>query len=314
MNRPKQSGVALITAILVVAIASIAATALLVSANSSLRRSANLFESEAAWWYADGLEAWGISILQRDAKETQIDALNEVWAQPVPALPVDQGILRGAITDLHSRFNLNNLASSDSAAWAEQFQRLLGCVEGIDAFEAESLALAIKDWIDADDQVSFPGGAEDLSYMNLQPGYRTANQPLTSISEIRAVQGMSSEIYAVLRPHLAAIPLTGGQATTINLNTATVPVLCSFGAGGPSPALQGFAEERLELPLETVQDAIERKILDANAPTQHASVSSQTFELQAEAFIGTGRVSLYSVVARNAGSKPLVLLHRVDTD
>lgn len=312
--RLQQHGVALITAILVVAIASIAATALLVSSSSALRRSANLFESEAAWWYAEGLEAWGISILQRDAAETEIDGLNEVWAQPVPALPVDQGVLRGQITDLHSRFNLNNLASSASQAWGQQFRRLLACIEGIDSFEAESLALAIKDWIDADDEVSFPGGAEDLTYMNLQPPYRTANQPLTSISEIRAVQGMNDEIYQALRPHLAAIPLNGGQATSINLNTATLPVLCSFSEGGAAPALSAFLEERLEVPLESVDQAKDRKLFEADTDLGSASVTSNTFELQAEAFIGTGRVSLYSVVARSAGAKPQVLLHRVDTE
>lgn len=309
----RQRGIALITAILVVSIASIAATAVLLSAHGAVRRSANLFESEAAWWYAQGLESWGISILQRDAQETEIDALNEVWAQPVEALPVDQGLVRGSITDLQGRYNVNNLISNDAEAWRLIFQRLLGCLEGVDAFASEGLVQAITDWLDADDQQTFPGGAEDLTYMNLQPPYRAANQPITSITELQAVQSMSAEIYAALRPHITALPVAQGP-TLINLNTASLPVLCALSQDGLSPALQTFEEERLELPLENLEQVNERKLFSADFEPQRATVSSQYFLINGEAFIGTGRVSLYSVVARQTGQPPIILVHRLDTD
>ena len=58
----------------------------------------------------------------------------------------------------------------------------------------------------------------------------------------------------------------------------------------------------------------ERKLFSADFEPQHATVSSQYFLINGEAFIGTGRVSLYSVVARQTGQPPIILVHRLDTD
>src|SRR5690606_16912252 len=62
----RQTGIALITAVLVVALAAMASTAILVSAHIAIRRTANLQESELAWWYASGVESWVKSLLERD--------------------------------------------------------------------------------------------------------------------------------------------------------------------------------------------------------------------------------------------------------
>ncbi len=68
--------------------------------------------------------------MQLDGRESKTDNLGEIWAKPVDYIPVDEGGLRGNVTDLQGRFNLNNLATQPSAAGAkdrylEQFNRLL---------------------------------------------------------------------------------------------------------------------------------------------------------------------------------------------
>jgi type II secretory pathway component PulK len=88
MNR--QRGIALVTAILVMALAVIAATAIMTSSNIAVHRAANLQDSERAWWYADGVEGWVKSVLERDLEDNQIDSLKDIWAKPVDYLPVDQ--------------------------------------------------------------------------------------------------------------------------------------------------------------------------------------------------------------------------------
>ena len=75
VRRPR--GIALITAMLVMALAAIAAAAVLGSANAAIRRSATLIDGERAWWYATGVESWVRSILARDRRDTQLDALLE---------------------------------------------------------------------------------------------------------------------------------------------------------------------------------------------------------------------------------------------
>lgn len=107
--RGQQRGVALITAILVVTIATIAATAMAVSHQIALHRAQTLQESEMGWWYIEGVEQWVMTILQRDAETTEYDSLDEPWAQPVDYLPVDEGVLRGRLEDLQ--------AASTSTIW-----------------------------------------------------------------------------------------------------------------------------------------------------------------------------------------------------
>lgn len=55
------------------------------------------------------------------------------------------------------------------------------------------LAAAIIDWRDANTEVS-EGGAEDETYLRLNPPYRCKNAPFDSIEELRLVQGMTTEI------------------------------------------------------------------------------------------------------------------------
>ena len=62
------------------------------------------------------------------------------------------------------------------------------------------------------------------------------------------------------------------------------------------------------------QDAVTRNLFGAGFDPATITVSSEYFLLQAQAFIGTGRVALYSVVRRRSGTSPVTLSRRVDTD
>ena len=197
-QRGNQSGIALITAILVVALASIAATAILVSTDIAIHRTTNLQDSEKAWWYAEGVESWVKSILQRDAEMNKTDSFADIWAQPVDYLPIDQGFIRGRVEDLQGRFNLNNFGVQDPRKfqlYVTQFGRLLQNIQGADPSIAEPLADAIHDWIDTDSNPTGSGGAEDSEYLTYTPPYRTANRPLTSVSEVLAIKGMTKTLF-----------------------------------------------------------------------------------------------------------------------
>src|SRR5262245_16833221 len=130
MKRPR--GVALITVLLVVAIATLAATALLSSANLAIHRTASLRDSEQAWWVARGVDAWVLGILESDRRDSQYDGLDEDWALPVDNLPVEQGFITGHVEDLQGRLNLNGLSPKNPKA-LDQFRRLLRALPDQDA-------------------------------------------------------------------------------------------------------------------------------------------------------------------------------------
>ena len=312
--RRRQQGIALLTAILVVSLAAVAATAILTSSNIAIHRSTNLQDSERAWWYATGIESWMRSILERDLEDNRFDGLGDAWAKPVDYLPVDEGFVRGQVIDLQGRFNLNSLGIVDPTAFkqhSEVFLRLLELLE-VDAFQAQALISAIRDWIDADSEPTGFDGAEDSEYLGIAPPYRVANRMMESPTEILAVKGMSKELYQRLRPYITALPQTD---TPINVNTAPEALLMAL-AKQPGPGLRQVLEERARTPAESVGDLTgERGVFGAgDAPDSMLSVSSRYFMLRAEVFVGSGRLALYSFYYRPEQGAPLVIGRSIDTE
>ena len=106
---PRQGGVALITVLLIVFLASLTATSLATLQQITIRRSTVLQHQQQARLYALGLEQWAKLILIRDGQKNQTDHPDEEWAHLPPALPVEGGRLSAKIRDLQGCFNLNNL-------------------------------------------------------------------------------------------------------------------------------------------------------------------------------------------------------------
>jgi general secretion pathway protein K len=327
MLKSGQRGIALITAIFVVTLATIAAVAMVEVSNVSVHRSANMVLSETEWWYASGVESWVKGVLTADAKLNKggVVGLNGLWNKPVDFLPIDGGGLRGHIDDLQGRFNLNNLAAppgpgtavpgtTDVTIYTQQFERLLDNVPNFDASKYHGLANAIRDWVDADDQRSGTDGAEDQDYLSQDPPYRAANQGMHSVSELLLVHGMTKELYTALLPYVTALP----GITKINVNTAPEPVLASLSSDIDRRALQQFLEERKAQPLSNAGDfnklfASAQKS-QTNQPQIPTDVGSSYFGLQAEVSIGSGRLALYSVIYRpTGGGTPVVLAHSTNT-
>lgn len=328
MLMARQRGVALITAIFVVTLATIAAVAMVEMSNVSVHRSANLAQSEAEWWYASGIESWVKGILVADAKITggQTVGLNGIWAKPVDFLPIDGGGIRGHIDDLQGRFNLNNLGITQPTAqnngtgatvYTEQFERLIENLPNFDGSKFRGISLAIRDWIDADDQRAGTDGAEDQDYLSQDPPYRAANQGMHSVSELLLVRGMTRELYAALLPYVTALP----TATSINVNTAPVPVLMSLSSNIDQSAMQRFIAARNNAPAKSKSDVTTGEFAFIKQPPQGQpqvqmvplDITSNYFGLQAEVFVGSGRLALYSVFQRPNAGIPVVLAHSTNT-
>ena len=106
-------GVALITALLITALAATVASNLSWDNSLDVRRTMVMLYRDQAIQVAVGSEGWVRSILADDLAQTQNDHLGEIWATEIPALPIDseavQGQIFGKLEDLQGRFNVNNL-------------------------------------------------------------------------------------------------------------------------------------------------------------------------------------------------------------
>lgn len=318
MQQRKHRGVALVTALLLVSIAVVLATALVDELFLDIRRTENVVHGDQAYLHALGLESIARIAMQYDETlpttsgyddQFQIANANET----VLTAPVEGGIVSGQLIDLQSRFNLNNLhASNDQQALAiQRFQRLLAGLQ-LDP----NLVFAIIDWIDANQIVENPVyGAEFDYYIGLQPAYRSADTLMTSPSELRLVKGFEDdETYEALIDHVCTLPDT----TAININTASSEMLNSLDENLQDThidqilSMRGETEdgEFNESQFKTIGEF--KNFMNSiseqnNFPTDGISVGSNYFLLVTTAQVGRGRTTLYSIIQRDANGNSTVI-------
>jgi len=288
----RQQGVALITALLVVAIATVAAVAMATRQQMDIRRTGGLLHSEQAYAFSLGAESWAQVVLARDKRNSKIDTLYEDWSTQPPVSVVEGGSIIGRILDLQGRFNVNNLvvngaADNDAIAFYKRLLRRLDL--------DEALADPLVDWIDSDINVRFPDGAEDEVYLGAPTPYRSANRLVADISELRLVKGYEPEVIEKLRPFVVALP----EATPLNVNTASAEVLSAVAANMSLADGESLVETRGEDGFETVAKFTQQNELSGKQLTAaQLSVESDWFLMVSEANIGLSRARLASLIQR----------------
>jgi general secretion pathway protein K len=241
-----ESGLALVTVILIVSVVSSIAVFMSLNQQVWYRQSSNILErAQGENAYRSAL-AMATIVLERDAAENKKDDLKEVWASRVAALPIESGQVSVAIEDAQGKFNLNNLLKNGQPSVDDigVFRRLLGN-QGI----SESLVEPLVDWMDPDSQAR-PGGAEDIEYLASKTPYRAANQPISDVDELRLISGFTPEIVGKLSGLVTALP----AATAINVNTAPPPVLAALFTNMPLPAAEELGKTLADRPLTKAMD------------------------------------------------------------
>lgn len=300
----RQNGVALITAMLVVAMATIIAANLVWDQYLQMRRTESMLAQEQARQYALAAESIGVEILLEDRGDVDdIDSLSDSWAASLGPLELDEGTLNGRIEDLQGRFNINNVYRNgqvDKIA-LEQFKRLLELLS-----LEPGLAEATLDWIDPDQDVCCIAGAEDDTYTSRIPAHWTANRYLSATSELLAVEGFDIESYDTLLPYIAALPpgwCGAGDFTPVNVNTASDIVLLALDPNITEANTDQWVAERGDMEnagepftnLAAFGGIVEQDLLDGN----YLSVNSECFGATVTISIGTFRYSMYSLLDRD---------------
>ena len=226
-----QSGAALLMAMITVAlVATLAAGALW-----SQWRGVEVERAERARvqsdWLLTGALDWGRLILQGDLNEDSrknqlVDDLTEPWAVPLAearlstflaagetSSTVDrEAFVSGQISDLQARLNVMNLVAGNGdqqLAALARFGRLFEQL-GLPSQELGALQRAL-----ARAQQAAAGTPENGGDAPLLP---------TRFDQL-AWLGLAPRTLALLRPYVTVLPLAGGRATPVNLNTAPAEVI-----------------------------------------------------------------------------------------
>lgn len=293
-----QRGIAVITAILVVALVASAASFMAWQQQLWVRQVENLNAQAQSRAVVLAALQWARSALADDARRSNVDHLDEGWAQPLTPLPVEGGELAGTVTDEQGRFNLNSLVRDGrtSATDLAVFRRLLELLQ-----LSPDLANAVVDWIDPDFEVTYPGGAEDMDYLGLEPPYRAGNRVLTTVDGLARVKGFDADTLERLRPFVTALPI----ATPINVNTAPPEVLAAAIADLPLDQARTLADGRRGRHFKDLAD-FRTRLPEGTAQVNDAvlGVASRYFLVSGHARFGRARVGYAALLERDATAWP----------
>jgi general secretion pathway protein K len=243
---------------------------------------------------------WGRQILYEDAQHSTIDHLGEPWALALPAIPLDNGQVRGGIVDAQSRLNVNALGESGDRADIERARiaRLFAQRGGpVNAIEA------ISDWIDQDASPR-DGGAEDAFYAERKAPALTANAPVLRVAELAEVKGVAPSALAAVAPFLAALP----PGTQLNVNTAPAEVLAAIVDKLDGEGLAKLIAARARSPFNTLAEF--RAALPPGATVagdESLSVKSDYFYVTIEAQQGVTLARARALLRRRANAWPDVV-------
>lgn len=235
-----QRGIALITILVMVALATILAATIAKHQRNTAESTAYLMRQNQALLYAKSAEAFFAELLVDDAQNAaDVDHLQETWAKPMPAFPVEDGFVSGRLEDQSGKFNLNGLLKSDGTvneAAKLWFEKLLERV-GLPA----QLSEAVIDWQDENDEVSGSMGAESTYYQSLAQGYLPANRPFYNIEQLKLVRGFEGRNYQLIAPYVSAL---SSNALKVNINTAPALVLASIDPKLDISAIQNMQKQQ----------------------------------------------------------------------
>ena len=298
--RARQRGVAVVMAMGVVALAAIAAAAMLASQSTWSRHAELSAEHVQAQELVHAGVDWARAVLSDDRRLSAVDHLGEPWALRLPPVPVDNGELTGQIDDQQGAFNLNNLVRNGmlSAPHFAQFQRLLRILDLPD-----SLAGALADWLDADNEPQPLGGAEDGYYQQLQPPGLAANRPLTDVAELALVRGFDDGVRARLRPFVTALP----RSTALNVNTASPEVLAAVVRELDLDAARALVAQRERAYFRNPTEFLARLPPGAAVEGSDITTLSQYFLASARVTIGGAQARGTALLAREPTGWPAVV-------
>ncbi|OIU82951.1 general secretion pathway protein GspK [Acinetobacter sp. AR2-3] len=265
----QQQGIALITILVMVALATILAATIAQRQAATAESTAYLMRQNQSLMYAKSAEAFFSELLVDDAENAaEVDHLQETWAQPMPAFPVDDGYVSGIVQDESGKFNLNSLITAEGTVNenAKALFELILKRAGL----PEQLSEAVIDWQDQDELTSGAMGAESNYYQGIPNAALPPNAKFHSIEELKLVRGFEENKYKLVEPYLTAAPL---QESPVNINTASAFLLASM-------------DEKLDV------NAVQQLLDQRQANLEHFSNVSELWSLEPFAQVEAGKRNL----------------------
>jgi len=276
----RQTGAALLMAMLTVAlVATLASAALWQQWRAIEVESAERGRVQATWILQGALD-WARLILAEDGRKGGSDNLTEPWSIPLEparlstflaadrsdALLADQSsnaFLSGQMVDLQSRLNVRNLIVADKVhgPTKDAFIRLFNALN-LPRQELDAMASALL-------------LAQQAGNASQGPAIQAPLMP--QVLEQLVWLGVSPGTIAQLRPYVTVLP----EFTKVNLNTAPAPVLRAVVPELDMAAAQQLVQKRDNKPWETLDEFNSAAGLTAKPPdAEMVAIQTRFFEVR----------------------------------
>ena len=274
----RQTGAALLMAMLTVAlVATLASAALWQQWRAIEVESAERSRVQSTWILQGALD-WARLILAEDGRKGGSDNLTEPWSIPLEparlstflaadrsdALLADQSssaFLSGQMVDLQSRLNVRNLIVADKVhgPTADAFARLFSALN----LPRQELEIMVSQLL----------RAQQAGNATLGPAIQAPLMP--QVVEQLVWVGLSPGTIAQLRPYVTVLP----EFTKVNLNTASAIVLRAVVSDLDTAGAQQLVQKRDNKPWETLDDFSSAAGLTAKPPdTEMVATQTRFFE------------------------------------
>jgi general secretion pathway protein K len=173
---------------------------------------------------------------------------------------------------------------------------------GLEPRKIDEIVDSIKDWIDADEEVT-GSGAESSYYASLDPPYSAKNAQLDCIEELLMVKGITKEIFygTKEKPGLAKY-VTADSDGLININTAPKMVLRSLADGITAELADKLDEYRTKEGNDLSSPQWYKQVpgmADVNIPQGLITVKSNYFKIISTGKMNNMSKTITGIVQRN---------------
>ncbi len=225
-GRAPQRGIALLIVLLTITLLTIVVVEFTQSAEVETHFAISARNGLQAFYLARSGMNVAEALLVLDARLNHNDSEEDIWARPMPPLPVGDGVAALRVQDEGRRLNLNGMLRGGKVVEQRRkvFERLFEML-GADP----RVLSAIVDWLDDDgDPISDPPGAEQPYYLGLTPPIVVRNGSMLTIRELLQVRGMTPSLFARLEEFVTVLPTNDFK---VNVNTAPAEVLYALSEG-----------------------------------------------------------------------------------
>lgn len=299
----REGGVAILSVLLIVAVASALTYSLASQQSMVIAQSQNVLVGDQIRNLLLGGEVLARQSLRQDwdVEETrESDTLLETWAQALPPFEIPGGFIEVNVRDLQSCFNLNAIPVAPRDPGRTNAMKAFFLEAGLEGVFVDRWL----DWIDPDEQV-VDAGAEDGEYLSGDHAYRTANIRAAHVSELLLLREVEIEPYGTLRDSACILP--EGAEDKININTVNQATLQALFPSVPATEVASLVESERNY---TALNEFQQDHGSFTGADVFLGFTSDFFEVNVRAELGGSSASMVSLLYRNPTNGEMSILNR----